>query len=116
MLESFFEPASSNEDGLFIHFADDDIVIEPHHDIIRSNINFLESNPEIKIVSATYTSSDARGFSLISSARKQPPYVHSLSDERLLNLNGGCATTTVRRLKNLLDGDMSLLRRNGSLS
>lgn len=98
-------------DNHYIHFADDDIFISPESNVLEGNIKDIKDNPELLVVSAAYSSNDNRGFSAINSVRKLEDYVRVKheehgAEEKLLNLYGGCMTTTLERLKRALGEQM----------
>lgn len=104
MLKRLFESSSNDNckaEEHYLHFADDDIYIQPGTRVIQENITHLQ-DPNVQIVSASYTSRNDKGFSAISSVRKRNEYVHSDSDEKFLNIYGGCMTTTMDRLSKTL--------------
>jgi hypothetical protein len=90
----------ADSDQHYLHFDDTDIVILPGHDVIKSNIDRLRAMPTVRIVSGSYTCDDDHGFSAISSVRKRRKYVFKAG--LLLNLYGGCMTTTLGRLQSVL--------------
>ena len=105
MLRHIFSNLTSKElltaDQHYIHFADNDIVIPPGQHVLRRNIELLKAETSVSIVSAAYTSEEDQGFSAITSVRKRKKYVRNAG--QILNLYGGCMTTTIRRLQKILD-------------
>ncbi len=94
---------SNLDDKVFLHFQDDDVQIDPGRGFINDNIKFLVDNSEANIVSGIYTNEEDFGFSLISSVRKRKEYISALNAGKVVNLYGGCMTTTLARLKRVLE-------------
>ncbi|HHT9113886.1 MAG: hypothetical protein HZA47_12280 [Planctomycetes bacterium] len=101
MLKNIYEKTKNcNHPEHYIHFGDDDIYIEPYSNIILNNIEMLNKNKGLKIISATYSSDEDWGFSTISTIRKRREYMQT---DKLLNIYGGCLTTKLKTFRMLLN-------------
>lgn len=107
MLAHLSRRSGELSDDHFVHFCDDDIFIHPNSRLVAGNIGDLRRDASLQLISGAYTCDDDTGFSAISAIRKRTEFVQCQSVEnhtdRLANLYGGCLTTTLKRLSQVVN-------------